>query len=476
MARLDRVLFNNDWEEIYLISDLLALSSNVSDHWPLLLSCAAGRPRVCRFHFENFWCKLPGFLEIVKGACEEEVDSTDPAKVLSIKLQRTAKALRSWGQKKQNTLRMQFQIANDVILRLDTTQETRGLSLEERRLKAFLKGKCLALAALERVRLRHRARVRGMQEGNANSKYFHLKANGRRRKHLIPYLKVGSGTATYMEDKLNMARDFFSNLMGSTKSPGCSLRLEALGLSRLSPEMAHGLEVPFTEEKIKHVIWDMLTDRAPGPDGFSGLFFRTCWEIIAKDFMVVMKMLFERRFYSFGALNSSILTLLPKNEDPLQLSDFRPTNLIHGAAKFFAKALATRLAALLPSLISQAQSAFVSKRSIHENFKFVRNAARTLRQKKKQAVMMKIDISKAFDTLSWSFLIEVLRARGFGERWCSWICGLLSMASTSILINGGLSLPFTLGQGVRQGDPLSPALFILAMDTLHGMLQCAVHR
>ncbi|XP_073355103.1 uncharacterized protein [Aegilops tauschii subsp. strangulata] len=182
ITRLDWVLFNNDWEEIYPISDLLALSSNISDHCPLMLSCAAGHPRARRFRFENFWCKLPGFLETVKRAWEEEVDSSDPAKVLSIELQRTAKALRSWGQKKQGSLEMQFQISNDVILRLDTAQETRDLSLEERRLKAFLKGKCLALAALERIRVRQRARVRDLREGDANSKYFHLKANGRRRK------------------------------------------------------------------------------------------------------------------------------------------------------------------------------------------------------------------------------------------------------------------------------------------------------
>ena len=89
---------------------------------------------------------------------------------------------------------------------------------------------------------------------------------------------------------------------------------------------------------------------------------------------------------------------------------------------------------------------------------------------------MKIDISKAFDTLSWGFLLETLKARGFGDRWCSWICGLLSSSSSPVIINGELSNPFALGQGVRQGDSLSPTLFILAMDALHGMLQLAVQQ
>ena len=93
MARLDRVLFNNEWEEVYPISDLMALSSNISDHRPLLLSCAAACPRAHRFRFENFWCKLPGFLDTVKRAWDVEVASTDPMKILSVKLNRTAKAL-----------------------------------------------------------------------------------------------------------------------------------------------------------------------------------------------------------------------------------------------------------------------------------------------------------------------------------------------------------------------------------------------
>lgn len=141
--------------------------------------------------------------------------------------------------------------------------------------------------------------------------------------------------------------------------------------------------------------------------------------------MAIMKALHEGYFYSFGGLNTSILTLPPKKTNSLEIGDFRPISLIHGAAKIFAKVLAVRMAPLFPTLISQAQSAFISRRSIHETFKFVRNQARLLHRKQRPSVLMKIDISKAFDTLSWDFLLEILTARGFGRKWCSWICGLV---------------------------------------------------
>ena len=198
LARLDRVLFNNAWEDLYPISDLLPLSSSISDHTPLLLTCSSTRPRAFRFRFENYWCKLPGFLDVVKDAWAPEVPGSDPMKILNTKLHRTSKALRSWGQRSMSQLTLQFQVASEVILRLDSGQERCPLSSEEKTMRAFLRGKCLAFASLERVRLRQRARVRDLREGDANSRYFHMKANGHRRKHLIPYLKHGDRTATAM--------------------------------------------------------------------------------------------------------------------------------------------------------------------------------------------------------------------------------------------------------------------------------------
>jgi hypothetical protein len=279
--------------------------------------------------------------------------------LLDSKLRATAKALRSWGQRKQSNFTLLFQIANEVILRLDEAREHRRLSWEEKRLRGFLKGKCLALASLERTRLRQRARIRDIQDDDANSKYFHMKANARRRKHLIPILRHDDMTATTLSDKLELATDYFHSVFGSAAPRRSFLNLNALDLPSLSAIQARGIEAPFSSEEVKRIIMEMPADRALGPDGFSGLFFKLYWDIIAADLLAALNHLHKGQFNNLRRLNSSILILLPKKQNPLDIQEYRPIRLIHSFSKILTKLLAARIAPLLPTLISQAQCAFV---------------------------------------------------------------------------------------------------------------------
>lgn len=141
--------------------------------------------------------------------------------------------------------------------------------------------------------------------------------------------------------------------------------------------------------------------------------------------------------------------------------------MIHSFAKLIAKVLALRLASKLNDLVDKNQNAFIHTRSIQDNFKYVQRAVVLIRKKKVPLLLLKLDISKAFDMLSWPFLLELLQAQGFGPKWCLWISTLLSMATSKILLNGHKGPPIRHFRGVRQGDSLSPMPFILAMDVLH---------
>ncbi|WVZ54094.1 LOW QUALITY PROTEIN: hypothetical protein U9M48_004954 [Paspalum notatum var. saurae] len=169
----------------------------------------------------------------------------------------------------------------------------------------------------------------------------------------------------------------------------------------------------------------------------------------------------------------AFITLLPKKTDAVQVKDFRPISLIHSFAKLATKILANRLAPMLPRMVSINKSAFVKGRSIQDNFLLVQQMARALHNTKEPHVLLKLDISKAFDSVSWSFLIEVMTHVGFGPRWRNLICLLLCTSSTRILVNGDPGESIKHQRGLRQGDPLSPMLFILVMEALNSLMNFA---
>ena len=199
------------------------------------------------------------------------------------------------------------------------------------------------------------------------------------------------------------------------------------------------------------MIKDMPPDRAPGPDGFTGRFYAKCWNIIKVDFMKAMDCFYNGDMRGLAAINKSLVTLLPKMDGALDVGDFRPINLVHGAIKFFEKVLACRLVVHLPQLVGNHQSAFVKGRSLHDNFMLVQSMARRLNALRMPSVLLKLDISKAFDSVQWPFLREVMQQMGFGPRWSSWICGILSTSPTKLKETGAPATPSITARGCDKG-------------------------
>ena len=172
------------------------------------------------------------------------------------------------------------------------------------------------------------------------------------------------------------------------------------------------------------------SDKAPGPDGFTGRFYKECWPVIKDDIMEALRVIQEGDGRKLHLLNSAFLILIPKKPDAVEVKDFRPISLVHSFAKLVTKILANRLAPRLNSLVSTNQSAFVRGRCIHDNFLLVQQMARFLHNRREPRLLLKLDITKAFDSVSWPFLLEVMSHLGFGRRWREIICCLLRSAST----------------------------------------------
>lgn len=215
------------------------------------------------------------------------------------------------------------------------------------------------------------------------------------------------------------------------------------------------------------------SNRAPGPDGLSGSFYKATWDVIGPDVVRAFRALWDCDFRSFHLLNEAIMVLIHKTQTPAGLKDYRPISLIHSLGKLFSKALALRLAPRMHELVSLNQSAFIQGRRIHENFKTVQLACRWLHARRCPAVLL---LAKAFDSVAWTFLLEVLEHAGFPARWRDWISTILYTASTWVLVNGRPGDQIRHARGLRQGDPLSPLLFVIVMEVLNELISEADRR
>ena len=167
------------------------------------------------YHFENFWIKMPGFKETVLNAWNEENPHTEPLHRLNFKLQTTASRLKEWSRNLLSETKLQLHMALDVILQLDKAQENRVLIPDELELRKKLKQRVLGLSVLERARKRQASRITNIKLGDANTKYFHLKVNSRRRKNFIHKLRRGNGWAVSQTEKMEVAEEHFQSIMST---------------------------------------------------------------------------------------------------------------------------------------------------------------------------------------------------------------------------------------------------------------------
>ena len=143
------------------------------------------------------------------------------------------------------------------------------------------------------------------------------------------------------------------------------------------------LEQEFSEEEVQHVVHQMQSDKAPGPDGFIGVFYKSCWNIIKQDILAAVNYFYTNHDQHYNLLNTAHVVLLPKKEEATVIGDYRPISLSHSFTKLISKLMSVRLADELSQLVSRAQSAFIKRRSIHDNFLYTQNLIRDLHRAKK---------------------------------------------------------------------------------------------
>jgi hypothetical protein len=270
----------------------------------------------------------------------------------------------------------------------------------------------------------------------------------------------------------DLSRDFFGNLYQTEGTQGMDSVLNTVP-RKVSASMNAGLVKPYTEAEVKTALFQMYPMKAPGPDGFPAHFFQRNWELCGKEVTaLVLRIL--RGIDSPEEINSTFIVLIPKVANPTELGQFRPISLCNVLYKIASKVLANRLKEILPEIISQEQSAFVPGRLITDNIITAYECLHFMKRnkaKKHQHCALKLDMRKAYDRVEWGYLEAIMIKLGFDVGWVKLVMKMISSVSFLVLFNGSPLESFRPSRGIRQGDPISPYLFLLAAEGLSCLLK-----
>ena len=243
----------------------------------------------------------------------------------------------------------------------------------------------------------------------------------------------------------------------------------------IDEEMNGDLCCEFEASEVAIALKQMAPLKAPGPDGMPPLFYQNFWSTVNQD--VTSSILSWLNSGTIPTnLNHTFITLVPKLHSPEFPHQFRPISLCNVLYKIYSKVLANLLKKILPSIITEHQSTFTKGRLISDNILVAFETFHSLqnfRGGNYGYMALKLDMSKAYDRVEWSYLEGIMRKMGFRERWINLVMGCVKIVSYSVLVNGdpcGIIFPT---RGIRQGDPLSPFLFLLCTEGLNGLIKKA---
>lgn len=232
------------------------------------------------------------------------------------------------------------------------------------------------------------------------------------------------------------------------------------------------LVAPFEKLEIDSVIKHLPSDKSPGPDGFNTDFVKRCWFIVCNDFYNLCSAFFHGQL-CLQSLNGTYMTLIPKHDNAIKVTDFRPISLLNTSIKIITKILANRLQTLMPKMIRKNQYGFIKARPIQDCLAWSLEYLHLCHKSRREIVILKLDFEKAFDKVEHELMIQNMQAKGFPERWIMWMKMIFNSGTSAALLNGIPRKVFQCRRGVRKGDPLSPLLFVLAADFLQTILNTA---
>ncbi|XP_059310476.1 uncharacterized protein LOC132061833 [Lycium ferocissimum] len=451
-SRLDRALGNEEWmlHYRYLVTEYKL--PHISDHSPMLLPLKTEVRNIkVPFKFLNVWAEHPSFLQIVENKWKRQSRRSKMRDIWQ-NLKALRSPLRTLNYTEFRSITEKIELARSKLndIQKDLVQQySDQLADKEFRLTQQLEYWSL----IEEKVLQQKSRISWIKLGDASNKYF--SAVMKERKHRKQINELTAITGAQLTDPGAIQEEIiqvYKNLMGSS-----AYALPAVNRNIMRKGPIKKCTIAYVELVMINLReWmDIIL-----------IFFKKAWSIIGKQITEAVLDYFDAG-QLYKGINCTAITLVPKVPNPSTIKDYRPIACCTVLYKIIAKVLAARLQKVLPSIISEAQSGFVPGRKISDNVILANELVKSYARKHiSPRCMIKVDMQKAYDSVEWPYLEQVMKGLGFPTKFRDWIFGRVKTVNYSIVINGESTKPFNAAKRLRQGDPISPFLFAIDMEYL----------
>ncbi|XP_062100619.1 uncharacterized protein LOC133806546 [Humulus lupulus] len=424
-SKLDRVFVNESWLDTHPSASARTQWEIGSDHSMILIKqLSAIRVGVKPFRFYNMWAGHPQFREVVLTSWNRPLKF--PGRGLdhiSWKLNRLKHILKRFNWKIMGDVSCNYE--RSKLLSIEDWESYLEFKRQEKVYASFMYQK---------------SKIDWLRFGDSNSSFFH--ASIKKRKLANKIVSFVSNDGKIVDDYDRVTDHFlvhFKKFLGSASKASGEIDDQAIWFGAiLSREDQLGLLKPFTVKEVKIAMFSINSLKSLGPDGFGAGFFKALWKDIGWEIAGAILDFFELDIIPHS-LNSTLLSLISKVEHPVNASEFRPIACCNTIYKCISKMLCNRLNKVLPALINRNQGAFIKNRLLAHNVLILQDLLKGYNRRNiSPRCLMKIDISKAYDSIDWKFLENLLNALCFPKRFIRWIMVCLRGSSYALVLNGSI--------------------------------------
>lgn len=433
--RLDRAVASRTWCMRFPTYKVLNGDPYHSDHRPVTILMGGSYKTTARggrghtFRFEAKWLQEEDCEVVIKNAWDTSTLRGESC--ITEKLKTVAHNLQDWDTNILGDLPKRIKD-----LKTELEKSRRGkINQKTVSREHFLRDKLERLEHQWNTFWRQRAHVKWLQEGDKNTAFFHAFASERKKKNTLKGLKTEDGRWIEGNEPLkDYIANYFSDIFSSTARHDNEAILRTVQ-PKVTEEMNEILCAEYTEEEVKAALDNIGDLKAPRPDGMPAIFFKRFWQTVGEQ--VTREVL---NVLKGGQMpenwNATLVVLIPKNVKPEKIKDLRPISLCNVIYKL------------------------ISKRRRKGSVGYA---------------ALKLDMSKAYDRIEWSFLRDMMHKLGFNRSWIQTVMKCITTVRYQIKVNGEVTNVIVPQRGLRQGDPLSPYLFLLCVEGFSAMLYDAEH-